>query len=145
MTLFARIKRNSPKLIRFGLVGAIGAIINFVVYYILVSFVHFSVNAGAIMAFFFAVTHNYVLNHVWTFDEENQQKPINTQQYIYYFAGNIFGLLINLLVLNLVVSTMGKQMYLLGQLFGIACGMLSNFFLQKNSFLLSPEKVKYAK
>ena len=138
--VYTRIKHNFPKLIRFGCVGTIGAIINFVVYYVLVKFAHFSVNVGAIGAFFFAVTHNYILNHVWTFNAENGQNPINIHQYVYYFVGNIFGLLINLVVLNLVISNMGKETYLVGQVMGILCGMLSNFLFSKK-FVFIEKKI----
>lgn len=129
--VYIKIKRNLPKLIRFGCVGTLGALINFATYYIMVEFVHTSVNVGAIGAFCFAVTHNYIVNHFWTFGAENGQNPINMRQYIYYFIGNILGLIINLVVLNLVISNAGREAHLVGQGAGILCGMLSNFIIAK--------------
>jgi putative flippase GtrA len=128
---YARIKRNLPKLVRFGCVGTLGAVINFLTYYGAVEFAHFSINVAAIISFCVAVTNNYILNHLWTFGAENKQNNINMRQYIYYFLGNIFGLAINLTILNFVIFYAGKEEHFIGQGAGILCGMLSNFIIAK--------------
>lgn len=128
---YNRIKRNIPKLIRFGLVGAIGAAINFTVYYWAAEFAHLSVNISAIVAFCVAIVNNYILNHRWTFGVENENNSINFRQFAYYLLGNIQGLLINLVVLNVVISFAGTRFHLVGQTLGILFGMLSNFIFAK--------------
>lgn len=129
--VYVRIKRNIPKLIRFGCVGSFGAVVNLATYYILVEFLNFSINWGAVGAFCVAVSNNYVLNHSWTFARENEQNAMNVLQYTYYFAGNLLGLGVNLILLNLTVSFLGGEAYLIGQCVGIAAGMLLNFFVAK--------------
>lgn len=136
--LYQKIKNNIPKLIRFGLVGTLGAIINFMVYYIAVKFAHFGVNLSAICAFSIAVTNNYILNHYFTFGRENENNSINIQQFIYYLLGNMGGLLINLIVLNMVILFAGGNFHFVGQALGIICGMLSNFIFAKK-FVFSIE------
>jgi len=135
MTLYKRIKRNIPKLFRFGIVGSIGAAINFLVYFVAAEHVHLGVNMSAICAFCVAVSNNYVLNHLWTFRVENESNAVNFRQFSYYFLGNIQGLIINLVVLNLVVIFAGISFHFWGQALGIVLGMLSNFiFAEKIVF-----------
>lgn len=131
MTLFKRIRRNIPKLFRFGIVGSVGAIINFLVYFVASENAHLGVNISAICAFCVAVSNNYVLNHLWTFKAENESNAVNFRQFTYYFLGNIQGLVINLVVLNLVVILAGINYHFWGQALGILLGMLSNFIFAK--------------
>ena len=136
--IFCKVKENFPKLVRFGLVGTLGASINLITYYLATHFAHFGVNLSAVFAFSIAVTNNYVFNHFWTFWQENVNNPLNVRQFMYYLLGNIGGLLINLAVLNSVILFVGIDFHLAGQLLGIVCGMLSNFlFAKKFVFLIS--------
>jgi putative flippase GtrA len=125
------IKRNLPKLIRFGMVGSVGAGINFAAYYFAFEYAHFGVNLSAVTAFCIAVINNYVLNHIWTFRAENGSRTVNLRQFAYYLVGNIQGLMINLVILNLVVMAAGEQYHFFGQALGIMFGMLSNFIFAK--------------
>lgn len=129
--MYNRIKRNIPKLVRFGVVGSIGATINFATYYVAYEFAHLGVSLSAISAFCIAVVNNYVLNHVWTFRAESGGNSINLRQFAYYLVGNTQGLVINLVVLNLVVFIAGVKFHLFGQALGILFGMLSNFIFAK--------------
>jgi putative flippase GtrA len=112
-------------------VGSVGAAINFLVYFVASENVHLSVNISAICAFCVAVTNNYIINHLWTFGAENEFNALNFRQYIYYFLGNIQGLIINLVVLNLGIALVGIHYHFWGQLLGILLGMLSNFIFAK--------------
>ena len=131
MTIVKRIKKNIPQLFRFGVVGSVGAAINFFVYFVASEIVHLGVNLSAICAFCVAVSNNYALNHLWTFRAENGRNPVNFRQFAYYFLGNIQGLIINLVVLNLVVILAGINYHFWGQALGILLGMLSNFIFAK--------------
>lgn len=126
-----RIKRSTPKLLRFVFVGTIGAIINFVVYSVVMEYTSLGINLSSICAFGVAVINNYVINHRWTFAAENESNPINRTQFIYYVLGNVMGLLVNLLVLNVIVAMSGIRYHLVGQMLGIACGMVFNFLFAK--------------
>lgn len=128
---YSRVKRNIPKLVRFGVVGSIGAAINFTAYFVAFEYVHLGMNLSAIVAFLIAVVNNYVLNHIWTFRAENGTRPVNVRQFSYYLLGNIQGLMINLVVLNLVVMAAGVGYHFMGQTLGIMFGMLSNFIFAK--------------
>lgn len=129
--IYKRIKANIPKLIRFSLVGAVGAAINFAVYYWAVEFAKLSINLSAVLAFCVAIVNNYILNHRWTFARENVNNSTNFRQFTYYLVGNIQGLLINLAILNVLVHLAGTSFHLISQMLGILCGMLSNFIFAK--------------
>ncbi len=131
MTFHKRIKRNIPKLFQFGIVGSVGAVINLTVYFIAFEIFHLSLNMSAISAFFVAVGNNYVLNHLWTFKDESNNYAVSFHKFTYYFFGNIFGLIINLVVLNIVVSYAGVYNHFFGQVLGIFMGMISNFIFAK--------------
>ena len=126
-----RVKRNIPRLLRFGIVGILGATINFAVYTSVMEFTSVGINISAIAAFGVAVINNYIINHRWTFAIENDSNQINGSQFIYYVLGNIVGLLINLIVLNIIVNFLGVRFHFIGQFFGIACGMIFNFVFSK--------------
>ena len=131
MTFHKKVKRNIPKLFQFGIVGSVGAVINLAVYFMASEIFHLSLNKSAISAFIFAVSNNYVLNHLWTFKKETNNDAVSFHKFLYYFFGNIFGLIINLFVLNIVVSYAGVNNHFFGQALGIFMGMLSNFIFAK--------------
>lgn len=126
-----RVKRNIPKLLRFGVVGLVGTSINFLVYYAMTEFASISLNISAIGAFCVAVSSNYIFNHQWTFRVENENRRVNLKQFIHYFLGNLVGLLVNLFLLNILVAIAGIQFHLFWQMLGIACGMMFNFVFAK--------------
>ena len=141
--LFEKVKRNLPQFTRFGVVGSSGVVINFTVYYCLVEFLDLSLNISTIAAFGVAVVNNYVLNHFWTFALENEGNALNIRQLFYYVVGNLQGLVINLITLNLVVYYFGIESHLEGQALGVIFGMLSNFLFAKK--IVFSEKINRQK
>lgn len=138
--LHKKIKRNIPKLMRFGIVGSVGTGINFAIYYAMTEVLLLGINVSALGAFCVAVISNYILNHQWTFRSENENRPVNLKQFTYYLLGNLVGLLVNLIVLNVLVVIVGIQHHLYWQMLGIICGMLFNFVFAKR--LVFPATVK---
>lgn len=129
--LHSVIRRNGSKLLRFCVVGLIGTVINFFVYYALTEIAGINLNVAAIGAFFVAITNNYIFNHQWTFGIENQGRSINFKQFTYYIAGNLVGLGVNLIVLNMLVAIAGSINHLMWQAVGILSGMIFNFLFAK--------------
>mgnify|MGYP000205657716 CR=1 FL=1 len=125
------LRENSSKLLKFSLVGLIGTGINFLTYYAITEMIGLNLNVGAIGAFCVAITSNYILNHEWTFSIENHGRPINFMQFTYYIAGNLVGLGVNLLVLNILVALAGTTYHLIWQAIGIFSGMIFNFLFAK--------------
>jgi len=124
-------EKNFKKFIKFGVVGLIGTFINFCVYYYAYFRFKLPLNLSAVVAFVFAVTNNYLLNHIWTFRSDISDSPISIKRFLLYVLVNLKGLGINLLVLNAIVFFLGIKFNVLGQMTGIALGMLSNFLYAK--------------
>jgi len=60
------------------------------------------------LGFIFAVSSNYYLNRIWTFDSNS---PQIFKEYTSFFIISIIGLIINNIFLYLVHEKMGKQFY----------------------------------
>lgn len=131
MTFFNRVKRNTPKLFRFSIVGSLGTAVNIAIYYLTSVNMHLNVNISAFYAFSVAVSCNYLINHLWTFKAENENNAVNARQFIYYILSNINSLFISLAVLNIVVVFAGIDYHIWGQVSGILAGMFSSFFFAK--------------
>jgi putative flippase GtrA len=59
---------NWLQLVRFGLVGGVGFIVNVAVYALFVHSVGLDYRAASVVAWLVAVINNFVLNRHWTFD-----------------------------------------------------------------------------
>jgi len=129
--LINKLRKNFNNLLRFSLVGGLGTAVNLSFYYLGYEVVHLGINVSSILAFMAAVIHNYLLNHLWTFEIENKNRPVSFKLFLLYLIGNMQGLLINLMVLNAFVAFAGIKFHLIGQLMGIFFGMMSNYIYAK--------------
>jgi len=124
----AELYENS--LLRFLFVGALGTIVNLIIFYIFADFLNFNANVSSIIAFLVAVTHNYLLNHLWSF-KKYVNFQVNRKSYIKYVCVNIFGLIVNLIVLNLILMQFNPAIKATAQLFGVLAGTFFNFILSR--------------
>jgi putative flippase GtrA len=116
--------------LRFLFVGGLGTVVNILIFFILADTLHFDPTFSSVIAFLFAVTQNYVLNHVWSF--KNVVKfQLNKKSYFKYVFVNIFGLVINLLVLNMILLWLNPAIKTEAQLFGVLSGTIFNFILSR--------------
>ena len=139
----SKLRRNFTKLIRFAAVGFMGALINLLIYFSMTEVASLGLNISAMAAFGSAAINNYILNHLWTFNFENQGRPLNVKQFFYYLLGNLIGLSVNLFALNLLSMTAGIEYHLIWQMAGIILGAVFNFvFAKKLVFQISKTKSK---
>ena len=112
-------------MLKFGSVGALGAVTNLAIYSSLI-FLDINYNLAAVAAFLVAVTQNFLLNKRWTFKDHD----VNVRhRFIKYLFLNFMSFLLNLAILNLVIHFFGtaKIMQIAAQILGIAGAMLTNF------------------
>ncbi len=88
--------------IRFLIVGFLGLLINLVSFYISRNF-GLDLTISATIAFFVAVSHNYVFNSLWSFFSVSQSQ-LNSKDYFFYVAVNLFSLLFNIFLLHILVD-----------------------------------------
>jgi len=117
-------------LIRFLLVGALGTVVNLIIFFVFADLLNSNANASSVIAFCVAVTHNYILNHTWSF-ENVVNYNVNIKSYVKYVCVNIFGLVVNLIVLNLFLMQFNPDLKVTAQIFGVIVGTAFNFILSR--------------
>ena len=112
-------------MLKFGSVGALGAVTNLAIYSTLI-FIDVNYNLAAVAAFAVAVTQNFLLNKRWTFRDHDVTVKY---RFAKYFVLNFLSFLLNLAILNLVIYLFGteKMIQIAAQILGIMGAMLTNF------------------
>ena len=114
------------ELLRFCVVGASGYLVNLVVFSLLVHAADVHYILAAVGAFVVAWTNNFVLNKFWTF--QRHELPA-MQQAARYLAVSLVALGLNLIVLEVLVSTGSPEVP--AQAIAIAVVMPVNFLLNR--------------
>ena len=113
---------------KFVVVGAIGTIINLLVLYILTDKLGVYYLLSAIISFLIAMTSNFILNKIWTFEERFRTK-VNTR-YLKFATVSLMALAVNLLFLYFFTEIIGMY-YLFSQVLAIALALVINFIGNK--------------
>ena len=115
------------QLLKFGLVGGIGYLINLAVFALLARGlgVHYAV--AAVAAFCVAVTNNFLWNRHWTFEAGHGHPGFQAAR---FFTISIAALLINLAVLEVLISGAGVT-DITAQAVAVAVAMPFNFIGNK--------------
>ena len=130
MTYFKEKIRNSKHidlLIKFGATGALGTILNLILFFIFVDVSGLPAIPGSILCFVIAATQNYYINHYWTFSNNNN--AVTLKNWFKYLLAAIAGLLVNLVILKLTINWFDYLTF--SQLLGILCGFLINFIVAR--------------
>jgi putative flippase GtrA len=96
---------NWLQLIRFGLVGASGFVVNLAVYALFVHAVGIPYQLAAVLAWLVAVSSNFVLNRHWTFDRPDG--AVRHQAVRFFLVSLAAFALVNLVLLTLLVEQAG--------------------------------------
>jgi dolichol-phosphate mannosyltransferase len=110
------------QLCKFGLVGGSGYLINLAVFALLVGSLGVHHAVAAVGAFCVAVTNNFLWNRYWTFGPGEGPAHFQAAR---FFAVSIASLVVNLIVLELLVS--GGLGELPAQAIAVAVAMPFNF------------------
>jgi putative flippase GtrA len=114
---------NWVQLFKFGVVGATGYAINLAVFALLTQALDVHHIAAAIGAFCVAVSNNFVWNRHWTFQARDGHPGFQAAR---FFAVSVAGLGFNLLVLELLISSVGVA-EVPSQAIAVALSMPVNF------------------
>jgi putative flippase GtrA len=96
---------NWLQLIRFGLVGASGFVVNLAVYALLVHALATPYQLAAVAAWLVAVSSNFVLNRHWTFGRPDGR--MHHQALRFFVVSLLAFVLVNLVLLTLLVEQAG--------------------------------------
>jgi putative flippase GtrA len=119
----ARRPQNWIQLVKFGVVGGSGYVINLIVFAVLVSGLGVYHVAAAVGAFLVALGNNFFWNRHWTF---GPGEGMAHHQAIRFTVVSVGALLINLAALEVLVSSMGMN-ELAAQAIAVAFAMPFNF------------------
>lgn len=111
------------KLLKFGVVGFSGMLIDFGVTWILKEKVRVNKYIANSTGFMLAASSNYIWNRLWTFDSQNEQV---TKEYFSFIIISLIGLAINNLAIYLLTKKVNMNFYL-AKLFAIVVVTLWNF------------------
>ncbi|MGO8905362.1 MAG: GtrA family protein [Solirubrobacteraceae bacterium] len=95
---------NWLQLVRFGMVGGVGFVVNLVVYTLFVHAVGVDYRVASIVAWLVAVLNNFVLNRHWTFDASGDRAH---RQAIRFVLVSLAAEALSLLLLTLFVQGAG--------------------------------------
>ena len=138
LELFSKIIKNHPileQIIKFCIVGALGAVINYSIFFLLLFYlkIHYIVSSGT--GFVVSVFTSFILNRRFTFKIRSRRIMKNTV--IKYFSVNIFSMLSGLLALAGFVELLYINVYIANLLavgFTASCNFLgSKFFVFRSS------------
>ena len=95
---------NWLQLVRFGLVGGLGFVINIAVYTLCVHVLAIDYHVAAVLAWLIAVANNFVLNRHWTFDARDGRAHFQAMR---FFTVSLVALGFSLLLLMGFVELIG--------------------------------------
>jgi putative flippase GtrA len=122
-------------LIRYGLVGSLGACIQLVADYICVEFFHAHYQYGVVIGFLMAVITTFTLQKLWTFKDTTTHQT--RFQFTVYTLIAIFSLIGNVLLMRFFVDLLGLW-YLLAHSYTIFIVTGVSFIL--NNFITFHER-----
>jgi len=118
---------NWLQLVRFGIVGGVGFVVNLAVYALFVHPLGVDYHVAAVAAWIVAVLNNFVLNRHWTFDARGGQAHAQAMRFIVVSLA-AFG--VSLLLLTLFVEVAGVAK-VPAQALAVAAAMPFNFIGNK--------------
>ena len=144
-TLSTATRRESKRFFRFLVVGTIGFVVDFGSFNILYRLLSVQPVLAQTISFCLAVTSNFTWNRLWTYPE-SRSKPI-AKQFTQFFAMNLLGLGINLIVFKIVdsllVPVVDLKLALAGaQVAAVTAAMFWNFGANR---LVTYSDVKFGK
>jgi putative flippase GtrA len=118
---------NWLQLVRFGVVGSVGFVINVAVYALCVHGAGIDYRAANVIAWLVAVLNNFVLNRHWTFDAADGRAHAQAMRFLFV---SLVAEAFSLLLLTLFVEAAGLPK-VPAQVLAVACSMPLNFLGNK--------------
>ncbi len=112
--------------LKFVIVGGLGMGLNLVLFFLLADIIKLDPNLSAILTFIVCVTHNYLLNHIWSF-KKLVNSPPDLKRYFKFFLIYCCGLIVNLIVLNIILNVYHPELKVIADFFAAISSILINF------------------
>jgi len=123
----AKLKRELPRFIRFGVVGGFGLLVDIAVVYGLRR--HIGLYYAGLISYFIAASANWGLHRIWTF--KGHRKGSALKQWLMFLAANSLGFAMNRGVFFAMAASFATvhRHPIIGIAAGTITGLFANFYL----------------
>ncbi len=118
----------SPRLIKFGVVGASGVVVNMGCLYVLKEFAGIPYFVASVIAIELSILSNFTINLLWTWRDRSEEGTLWTKLVRYHVGAGATAFLGNYLILVALTELVGLH-YMISNLIGIAVGTLANYVI----------------
>lgn len=118
----------SPRLIKFGIVGASGVVVNMGCLYVLKEFAGIPYFVASVIAIELSILSNFTINLLWTWRDRSEEGTLWTKLVRYHVGAGATAFLGNYLILVALTELVGMH-YMVSNLIGIAVGTLANYVI----------------
>jgi putative flippase GtrA len=118
----------SPRLIKFGIVGASGVAVNVGCLYLLAEFAKIPYFIASIIAIELSILSNFTVNLLWTWRDRSKEGTLRTKIVRYHIGAGATAFLGNYLILVALTELLGMH-YMISNLIGIAVGTAANYLI----------------
>ena len=115
------------QLLRFGVVGGIAFLIDYLLLYVLTEYINIPVMFSSVISFTVSVIFNYILSTKWVFDTKKKQ---GIKEFIIFIVLSLIGLGINQIIMYLGINKINIY-YMIVKLFATVIVMIYNFITRK--------------
>lgn len=116
------------QIFKFGIVGIVATIIDFVAIYVLKEFLHIHVILANTLSFCIATVYNYIASVTWVFNVNSKKDP--KKNFILFVIFSVIGLLLNDFIMWFCIDKFHIY-YLLGKVIATCFVMIFNFITRK--------------
>jgi dolichol-phosphate mannosyltransferase len=118
----------TPRLAKFGIVGASGVVVNVGCLYLLTEFARIPYFIASIIAIELSIISNFTINLLWTWRDRSEEGTLWRKIVRYHIGSGATAILGNYLILIALTEFFGMH-YMISNLIGIAVGTFSNFLI----------------
>lgn len=119
-----KIKDLFPKLLKFGITGMFGLVIDFLITWTFIDFLDSNIYLANASGFVVAASCNYYINKKWTFNSDN---PEIIKQYVIFFSVSLIGLFLNTIFLYIFHHFLDTPFYI-SKMIAISIVFVWNFW-----------------
>lgn len=117
--------------VKFAVTGGLGTITNLLVFFVFADLLGLLEIPVSIGCFLIAVTQNYILNHLWSFKTHTAGAGLSLKRWGLFTVSSLLGLAVNITVMKFILLHWTLPYKFIAQAWGIAAGMVINFFISK--------------
>ena len=118
----------TPRILKFGVVGASGVVVNMGGLYLLKEFGRLPVEIASLLAIELSILSNFAINYVWTWRDRASAGAFWTKVLRYHIGAGATAFLGNYLILIALTEFFGMH-YMISNLIGIGVGTLANYVI----------------